>query len=209
MRGLVVWYLVSTVLGVYAADAKRRGLLVVVKPLTTFLLFFVVGWPRAPLAWWVDAGIVFSLAGDVALLVPSKKAFLVGLVFFLGTHLSYVVGFAGAAGTAFWSVRTLATAIVMAGVMTWLLRQLWAGAAGMRAPLVAYATALGAMVISAVAATGGGVPWPAALGAALFFVADGSLSLDQFHRPIKHAPILTLGVYWLGQLGIALAVGGG
>ena len=51
----------------------------------------------------------------------------------------------------------------------------------------------------------GGLPLGAAVGAALFYVGDASLALDRFHRPIRFAPVLTLGVYWLGQLAIALA----
>jgi hypothetical protein len=30
-----------------------------------------------------------------------------------------------------------------------------------------------------------------------------SLSLDRFWKPIPHGALLTMGVYWLGQLGIA------
>jgi hypothetical protein len=43
------------------------------------------------------------------------------------------------------------------------------------------------------------------VGAACFYVGDAALAIDQFHRRIRYAPLLTLGVYWLGQLGIALA----
>ena len=48
----------------------------------------------------------------------------------------------------------------------------------------------------------------AALGATLFYIGDAGLALETFHRPIKNAPLLTLGAYWLGQLGIALAARG-
>ena len=39
----------------------------------------------------------------------------------------------------------------------------------------------------------------------LFYASDSSLALNRFRRPIPHAPFLTLGLYWLGQIGIALA----
>ena len=94
----------------------------------------------------------------------------------------------------------------MAVVTAALLRKLWGGAVEMRVPLVGYAAALALMVVSAFAAfPPGGVPLSAALGAGLFYVSDASLALNLFSRPIQWAPLLTLGVYWLGQLGIALA----
>jgi hypothetical protein len=48
----------------------------------------------------------------------------------------------------------------------------------------------------------------AAIGAVLFYISDTSLALNRFHRPIPHVAYLALGVYWLGQLGIALAARG-
>ena len=45
-------------------------------------------------------------------------------------------------------------------------------------------------------------------GAVLFYVSDASLALNKFRRPFPHAAWLTLGVYWLGQIGIALAARG-
>jgi hypothetical protein len=63
------------------------------------------------------------------------------------------------------------------------------------------------MVVTASATLGGPLPLAAAaaLGAPIFYVSDSSLALDKFRRPIPHAALLTLGVYWLGQLGIAIA----
>jgi uncharacterized membrane protein YhhN len=223
---LIVVFLASAAFGVFAADTARTSWLRVAKPVTTILLLVVVGWPRTRFAWLIDLGILFALAGDVALLSVRTNAFLVGLGLFLVTHGSYIFAFAGAAahgatvadasGAGFWSPVVIGAALTMATVTVLLLRQLWVGAAGLRGPLVGYALALGAMVVTAVAAVGGrpsstsmtagaAVSPVAAVGAVLFYIADASLALDRFRRPIKHAPILTLGVYWLGQLGIALA----
>jgi len=203
---LVCVFLASALVGVGASLTGRRAILVVAKPLTTALLFLVVGVPRGRFAWLIDLGLLFSLAGDVALLFPSKNALLIGLAIFLGAHVSYIVAFSGVAE---FSPPAAIAAVVMAGASALLLRRLWAGAAGMRAPLVVYAAALSGMVTTAVAASATpaplGVSLSAAVGAACFYVGDASLAIDQFHRRFKLAPLLTLGVYWLGQLGIALA----
>lgn len=202
-------FLLSAAVGVFASLTRRHRLLVIFKPLTTLLLLPLVGWPRSGFATLVVVGILFSLAGDVALLSASKRAFLSGLALFLVAHAAYIAGFLAVASTlpeGGWVGRLAIAALVMAVVTAALLRKLWVGAAGMRAPLVGYAGALALMVVSAFAAFApGGVPLPAALGAALFYVSDASLALDRFSRPIKYAPLLTLGLYWLGQLGIALA----
>jgi uncharacterized membrane protein YhhN len=206
---LIIVYLACAAVGVFASLTGRRGLLVVFKPLTTALLFLVVGAPTTMFGWFIDAGILFSLGGDVALLFPAKNAFLVGLAVFLGAHLSYIVAFARVAGGALLAPATLGCGAFMALASTLLLRRLWPATAGLRAPLVAYAIAISLTVATAFAAStahgAGSLPFTGAVGASLFYVGDASLALDRFHRPIRFAPVLTLGVYWLGQLAIALA----
>lgn len=209
---LVVVFLACAVTGVFASLTGRRRLLIVFKPLTTALLFGVAGAPATPFGWLIDAGILFSLGGDVALLLPAKNAFLAGLALFLGAHLSYITAFSTAAGGALLGPAALGCGAAMAGASAILLRRLWPATAGLRGPLVAYAVAISLTVATAVAAStavgAAGLPVTAAVGAALFYVGDASLALDRFHRPIRFAPVLTLGVYWLGQLAIALAAAG-
>ena len=204
---IVAVFAVSAATGVVAALSKRRILYAVAKPLTTALLFLVVGIPQSGFARLIDLGIAFSLAGDVALMLPAKNAFLLGLAIFLGAHIAYISAFVGVAGLDVLSPPAAVAALVTALVTAWLLRRLWPHAAGIRAPLVIYACALGTMVVTAVgavAAADGELPRAVALGAAMFYVGDASLAVDKFDRPIKYAPLLTLGVYWLGQLAIAL-----
>ena len=207
--GLVVAYLVSAAVAVASSLTGRRALLIVTKPLTTALLLVVAGPLGSSFSWLIHVGIALSLAGDVILLMKAKGAFLLGLGVFLGAHLAYIVAFAGVAGPALIAPPALAAAAIVIVASVVLLRRLWPGAGGIRAPLVTYAIALSATVTTAVAATSAAGPRllapAAAVGAALFYVGDASLALDHFHRPIRYAPLLTLGVYWLGQLGIALA----
>jgi len=204
---VVAVFAVCAATAVVAALTKRQVLFAIAKPLTTALLFVVVGVPQSGFARLIDLGLAFSLAGDVALLLPARNAFLLGLAIFLGAHIAYISAFVGVAGRDVLSPPAAVAALVTALVTGWLLRRLWPRAAGIRAPLVVYACALGTMVVTAVAAvasSGGDLPSAVALGAAMFYVADASLALDRFDKPIKYAPVLTLGVYWLGQLAIAL-----
>jgi uncharacterized membrane protein YhhN len=214
-------FLVSAAIGVWSAETGRRRIQAVFKPLTTILLLAVVGGPGGRFAWLIDLGIVFSLAGDVALLSATRPAFLAGLASFLLAHISYTAAFVLVSWSPLWhGARSgwavmFGTALVMAAVTVLLLRKLWPGTAGLRGPMVGYSVALAAMVVGAVGAAwiwtrgpvgaGPGALPTAALGAVAFYVSDASLAVNRFARPIKHAPLLTLGLYWLGQLGIALA----
>jgi uncharacterized membrane protein YhhN len=206
---VLVVFLACAMTGVFASLTGRRRLLVLFKPLTTALLFAVAGAPGTPFGWLIDLGILFSLGGDVALLLPAKNAFLAGLSLFLGAHLSYIIAFSTVARGALLSPGALGCGVVMAGASAILLHRLWPATAGLRGPLVAYAVAISLTVATAFAASAatsaGGLPLSAAIGAALFYIGDASLALDRFHRRIRFAPVLTLGVYWLGQMAIALA----
>ena len=195
---------VTSTLAIVGADKKIRWLEVVFKPLTTLLFFVIIGWPETTFARWVTAGIVFSLVGDIALLGNSNRAFLIGLGAFLLAHVTYIIAFLG---VAVWSPHLLVVAPIMLASTLLLLRAIWKGAAGTRAPAIAYAVAISVMVVSAWATIRGPLAMApfAAVGATLFYVSDSSLALSHFRKPIPHIPLLAMGVYWLGQLGIAIA----
>ena len=102
-------------------------------------------------------------------------------------------------------------AVATITVTALVLRAIAPGTARLRAPTIAYGIVISAMVIAASATLGGplaGAPLAAA-GATFFYASDTSLALNRFRRPIPHAAFFTLGLYWIGQLGIALAARGG
>jgi uncharacterized membrane protein YhhN len=202
-------FLASAVVGVVAAERGWRRCLWWAKPITTLLLFAVLGPAigRGGFAGWIAAGVALSVVGDTALLFETERSFMFGLVAFLGAHGLYTVAFLSKArgGTA---VGLYAAAM---GVVTLvLLGRLWRGAGSLRIPVVIYGATIATMVVSAFATIGVGGLGPAAsrlaaIGALLFFVSDACLALCRFSKPIRHSAVLTLGVYWLGQLGIAWA----
>ena len=157
---------------------------------------------------WIVIGLVFSLAGDVALLWP-VQGFLMGLVAFLLGHLSYLVGLTR-------RVKFLASppafgawAIVAASVLA----SLWHGVPPeLRAPVLAYVTALAAMAAQASSvwlarrAQPDAARWrTVAIGAALFVLSDAILATDKFVGGIPMPTLFNLSTYWLGQWFIARA----
>ncbi len=63
------------------------------KPSVILLLltWLILAGSQNPHLWWFAAALVFSLAGDILLLL-SNKFFLVGLFSFVLAHLAYVLG---------------------------------------------------------------------------------------------------------------------
>jgi alkenylglycerophosphocholine/alkenylglycerophosphoethanolamine hydrolase len=194
-------------LAIAGSELGKRKLTLVFKPLATLSLLGVVGWPHTSFARLTVAGILFSLIGDVALLSESDTAFQLGLVAFLTAHVIYI---AANLGVAVWPGWTAGVAVVVALATVVLLRFVRPSAIVIRIATIIYGVAISAMVITAWATVGGPLGWAplAAVGALLFYVSDASLALNRFHRPIPHVAYLAMGVYWLGQLGIALAARG-
>ena len=157
---------------------------------------------------WIVIGLVASLAGDVALLWP-VQGFLAGLVAFLLGHLSYLVALTR-------RVRFLASppafgawAIVAASVLA----GLWHGVpAELRAPVLVYVAALGAMAAQATSVwlarrgAADAARWRiVAAGGALFVLSDAILATDKFVGGVPLPTLWNLSLYWLAQWFIARA----
>jgi uncharacterized membrane protein YhhN len=199
---------VSALLTIIAA--KRRGwAFYVLKPLTTVLILGLALTQHSSMALHpsymllVAAGLVFSLAGDVLLMLPRDR-FVAGLVAFLVAHLLYIRAFTleGVRAT-WWIVVPLAAYAVV------LLRILLPHvAAKLKAPVVVYALVLLAMAWAAVERDAGGRAGGmyAALGALLFVASDTALAINRFARPFRGADAVVLGTYYAAQTLIALSI---
>jgi uncharacterized membrane protein YhhN len=146
--------------------------------------------------WWFVAALVFSLAGDVLLMLPSDR-FVAGLAAFLVAHLCYVVGFWLDPPSALGLL--VAAAVVVAFVMPVAAQVVRALRGGddreLVVPVVVYIGVITAMVVSAVA-SGNGV---AAAGAVLFAASDSMIAFDRFVAPFSAAPVAIMVTYHVGQ----------
>jgi len=205
-RGLFVALLACATLAIVSAPwaLAMPVLNFVFKPLAT-LIVIAHAWGRGhhtPLVRrWVLAGLVLSLAGDVALLWP-KEGFLPGLVSFLLAHGAYLVAFTRVQRLAAWPPAFVVYAGV-AGAVLWLL---WpAVPAALQVPVLAYVVFLAAMAAQAAvlwrrgSARGGLL----ALGGALFMASDALLATNKFAGPLPLASLWILGTYWSAQWCIA------
>ena len=203
----VVAVVVFGALAIAGDELHLYGLTILFKPLATLALFGVVGWPKTRFAWVVYAGILLSLVGDVALLSDADMAFIIGLSGFLLAHVSYIVANFMVAR---WGRQIPVVAVIVIAASAVTLSLARSPTFAIRVATLVYGATITTMVVSASATLGGrlGLAPLAAVGAVLFYISDTSLALNRFHRPIPHVAYLALGVYWLGQLGIALAARG-
>jgi uncharacterized membrane protein YhhN len=186
--------------------------LYIFKPLTILLILTVALPPgsflTAAYAGAICLGLLFSLAGDVWLMVPGNRI-LAGLVCFLFAHVSYLTAFLS--DTPASGFPWAAVPLGAVGILLYVI--LWPGLSGGLRPAVGvYVVVITAMATAAVHRAGmlpstGSLS--AAIGALLFMGSDALLAGHRFRRSLRLGHVLILGSYYLGQLLIALSVGGG
>lgn len=188
----------------------RRWQVYVFKPLATLLILaLALSLPagRSDYQWAIAAGLLFSTAGDIFLMLPRDR-FVAGLASFLVAHLCYIsafgIGLPFAGKPLLWLPYFVAGGIVVVLVRPGLKPAL-------RGPVAAYVVVIAVMAGQATErwyVLGGGEALAAAMGAGLFVVSDAVLAIDRFRRHFRAARAVTLATYWAAQLLIALSVSG-
>lgn len=203
-----VFVLLSAILTLWGEYRGPRSLVYVFKPLTTICIFLVAFGFRSPeprfYLFAILAGLVFSLAGDIFLMLPSDR-FIAGLVSFLLAHVAYVCAFASVAGR---PDSLLAPALFgLYGIA--LLRALWPHLGSLKVPVIVYALALlvmGWQAVEQLLETGSQSALLAVVGAVLFILSDSALAWNRFAGPFRAAQAVILGTYFTAQWLIALSV---
>ncbi|MDR6226078.1 lysoplasmalogenase [Desmospora profundinema] len=191
--------------GVYRDRPWWRYML---KPGTMGFIILLAGWgawqhPGA-FSWLILAGLMFSLAGDIWLMLPQDR-FLRGLISFFMGHLCYVLAFlTEAKGGLVIGIPVTLFLILNAWV---LLRPLARGAEREGGTLlliavIAYVFAISLMVLFAWMTKN---PW-SILGALLFYISDAILGWDRFVRRLSWRDYGIMIPYFAAQTLIALSV---
>jgi uncharacterized membrane protein YhhN len=203
---LCVAIALSAVATIVATARESREGVYVFKPLTT-LLIIALAWHQhgAPPLYrtLVMAGLVFSLFGDVFLMLPRDR-FVAGLVSFLIAHLLYIAAFAQ--GEFRLTIWLLVPFIIYAAILLRILLPHVPRA--LKVPVIVYAAALLVMAWLAAERGAAGVPGGllAAIGGVLFVASDSALALNRFARPFRAADALVLATYFAAQTLIALSI---
>lgn len=210
MNPLLALTLLAAILDWYAVHKGWKNLEYFLKPVTMVLLF---GWFVGAsgglngIAYWFGLGLLFSLAGDVFLMLP-KEQFIAGLVAFLLAHLMYIIGFNPDLPP--FTPLGLFFIIVVAAIGKELYTKIAAGLkekgkSALQKPVFAYTAVIAVMLLSALftffrADWSTGVALTVSLGAALFMLSDAILAWNKFVAPIKNGRVINMAAYHLGQI---------
>lgn len=202
---LIAATLVLAVADWWAVATARRSAEYVLKPLVMVALIAATVSLDDPsssaVRWWMVAGLVCSLAGDVFLMLDDL--FVPGLASFLVGHVAYIV--------ALWNVGVdivplgvglVAVAVLVATIGVRIVR----GARGhdprLGGPVGLYIGAISLMVASAI-----GTLVPAAIvGALLFYASDACIGWSRFGNDFRRARLWIITTYHLGQVGLVLSL---
>ncbi len=150
----------------------------------------------ATIRWWFVAGLVFSLAGDVFLMLPNDRLFVFGLGSFLLGHLAYIGGLVnGELDGAALGIG----AVIVAASSAVIGRRVVRGAAdrpGLAGPVALYIGVISVMVVLAAGST----VVAATVGAALFYVSDANIGWTRFVADYPRSRVVIMTTYHLGQI---------
>jgi alkenylglycerophosphocholine/alkenylglycerophosphoethanolamine hydrolase len=212
---LIIFAFLFAALEVLAVWKGWLQLEIIAKPAVMVCLFvwlFITAGLQGPLLWF-GIGILFSLAGDIALLFEDRF-FLPGLLAFLLAQIAYLIGFnlPFPQTSGYWS---LAIAVVLGLSAERLLRRIVEGVRGTKEqlvrPVLIYGICITLMLFSALLTLfrPDWAPTPAylaSLGALLFYLSDIVLAWNKFVVPIQNGRTLNIGLYHLGQIAIVVGV---
>jgi uncharacterized membrane protein YhhN len=190
-----------------AVGVGNKGLEYLAKPGTMVLLIATVLAMEptdSTSRWCFVVALVFSMAGDIFLMLPDRDRFFVfGLGAFLIGHLAYVPGLVligfGAVG---FLVGLALVLVAMATIGRRVVTAVKAGEPDLVVPVMAYMGVISLMVACAFATT----KPIAIIGALLFYGSDSMIAWNGFVKPFPRADVAIMVTYHLGQIGLVLAL---
>lgn len=205
---LLILAAVLAALEIRAERAGARGQIYVLKPLTTVCILLIALLSPPPFRPGyhipISLGLLFSLFGDVFLMLPRDR-FLAGLAAFLMALVCYVMAFVNVAGVpAFWPAG-----VILLVYGAWLLARLWPHLGGYKIPVIVYSLVLLLMCAGAfeqLRHDAAPRTWFAFIGAVLFVISDSLLALDRFEARAQRRQTLVLASYFAAQWLIAVSV---
>jgi uncharacterized membrane protein YhhN len=202
---LTILTVISALIHLWAEYQGPPILIYIFKPLTmVFIILIAVLSKTPPSSRYrvvIIAGLLFSLVGDILLMLP-VDLFIVGLVSFLIAQLIYTYAFRSGRP---WRLKYLAMLLfAVYGVLVYAI--LLPGLGGIAVPVAAY------VVVILVMAWQAWDQWDqlrsrwallAFIGALFFVFSDSILALNKFGEPFYAARALTLSTYYTAQWLIA------
>ena len=214
-----IWLILAFVFAVLEALAVWKNLIqleYVAKPAVMICLFvwLYVSTGLQGLTLWFGIGILFSLAGDVFLMLSLDRMFIFGLVAFLFAHISYLIGFQNELMTV--TSLSFLLIIILSVVVVYVMRKIVSairakGQTRLVNPVILYSTVITVMLYAAMTTISSpnwstNASFLVSVGAFLFYISDLILAWNKFVTPIKNGRVLNIAAYHLGQIGLIAGV---
>jgi uncharacterized membrane protein YhhN len=204
---LMLLVILSASIHIRAEYRGPRQHVYVFKPLTMVFIWLIAILGQATFPFYkymIITGLVFSLAGDVFLMLPSDR-FLAGLVAFLIAHLFYIAAFLSEISALTWWPLV---PLVIYGIVIYIIVASSLGK--LKLPVLIYVVVILIMAWLAWerwSQTGQSGALLAFAGAVLFVISDTILAIDRFRGAFKLSRALNLTTYFAAQWLIASSVG--
>lgn len=214
-----IWLLLALTAAFFetlAVQKQDRKLELFAKPA---VMIFVLVWLYGSTnfqgrALWFGLGILFSLLGDMILLSPTNRMFVLGLTAFLLAHVFYIAGFMDQLlNFSAWSLILIS--ILYINGMRLLRRIVGAmrasGQDALVTPVIVYGLIVTLMLYGALStifdpAWKTGAAFLVSAGAFLFWLSDLILGWIKFVSPLKNGRVLNIVTYYLGQIGLIAGI---
>ena len=208
MNYLLLLIILSGLLHISGEYLKVSSLKYVFKPVTTALIILLTFQLKTGnftvYKMLIISGLVFSLIGDVFLMLP-KDRFVAGLVSFLIAHLLFIGAMVSGFGPFFAWLPFIPIAIYML-IFLWIVLP---KTGKMTIPVLVYA-----LVIMIFLWQAAGRAWVLAgisstyafLGAMLFVISDSILAYNKFVKTFKLAEFFIMLSYWSALVLLALSI---
>lgn len=204
---LMLLVILSASIHIRAEYRGPRQHVYVFKPLTMVFIWLIAILGQATFPFYkymIITGLVFSLAGDVFLMLPSDR-FLAGLVAFLIAHLFYIAAFLSEISALTWWPLV---PLVIYGIVIYIIVASSLGK--LKLPVLIYVVVILIMAWLAWerwSQTGQSGALLAFAGAVLFVISDTILAINRFRGAFKPSRALNLTTYFAAQWLIASSVG--
>ena len=215
----MIWLVLAIVFAALEALALSRGpkkLEWLAKPAVMVCLFIwlFLNTGLQGITFWFGIGILFSLLGDVLLMLSLDRLFVFGLGAFLLAHIFYIIGFRDQFASI--SAGSLLIVVLLGASAIRLMRRI-VGAIRVKGqnklivPVILYSAVISLMLFAALT-TIFDPAWTTrasffvSIGASFFFMSDIILAWNKFVSPIKNGRILNIALYHLGQIGLVAGI---
>ncbi len=184
----------------FAAEKQHKTWMYLLKPGTMVVIILIavmgLGNSSSTFSWWILAGLLFSILGDIFLMLP-KDRFVYGLVSFLAGHICYVVAFLSLPSSGEINLLVIGALLVVAILYLLKLSKgvLNSGGIVLFLAVTGYVAIITSMVWAAFYSQ-----QPIIIaGAILFFFSDAILAWDKFVGKLTYRNYLVMIPYYLAQ----------